>query len=120
MKKVLLSVGMFLLPVVALAQQGPLGDTETNLTDTVDSLTAIVNKVIPFLLAIAVVVFIWGVIKYIISQSSEDKMAARNVIVYGIIGIVVILSIFGLVKLTQDIFGIGNVQLQDGDIPQIP
>ena len=122
MKKVLLSVGTFLLPVVAFAQTGTnnISQTQGQVTSALNSLTAIVNSVIPFLLAIAVVVFIWGVIKYVVASSPDDKAAGRGYIIYGIIGIVVILSIFGLVKLVQNIFGIGNTQLTGNDFPSIP
>ena len=128
MKKVLLTVGTFLLPVVAFAQGNntgtgvstSIGNTLNGTNGLIGTLTKAVNSVIPFLLAVAVVIFIWGVIKYVISPSAEEKANARGYIIYGIIGIVIIVSIFGLVRLVQNVFGINNVSITTNDIPQVP
>lgn len=115
MKKILVGIGTFMLPSLALAQS--IDQSANSATQAVGSLTRVVNAVIPFFLAIAVVVFIYGVIKYVISAGVEDRAAARGYIIYGIIGIAVILSIFGLAKLLQNAFGITNTTLNPQDIP---
>ncbi len=130
MKKILLSVGVLFLPFVAFAQDtgnntsngvtSSLNNTLNGTGGLIATLTNAVNSVIPFLLALAVVVFIWGVIRYVISPSAEEKANARGYIIYGIIGIVIIVSIFGLVRLVQSVFGIGGASLGISDIPQVP
>ncbi len=61
------------------------------------------------LLAVAGVVFVWGVVKYI---ASGDDPAARKkamgFILFGIIGIAVILAFWGLVRVTLDYFGLSS------------
>ena len=106
------------LPGVALAAN-TIDDASQNTVDALTSLTGAVNAVIPFLVAIAVVVFIYGVIKYVLASGPEDKAASRSLIIYGIIGIAVILSIFGLVKLVQSTFGLTTTNLTGNDIPKI-
>jgi hypothetical protein len=106
-----------LLPSVAFGQT--VNGVTNNTIDALDALTDIVNAVIPFLLAIAVVVFIYGVIKYVVSSAPDEKAAGRSYIIWGIIGIAVILSIFGLVKLLQNTFGINNTLLGNNDIPRV-
>lgn len=116
MKKVLLGLSLTFLPVVALAD---IVATQTSATQTIAGLTNIVNAVVPFLLAIAVVVFIYGVIKYVIVQDAESKVSARSYIIWGIVGIAVILSVFGLAKLLQNSFGISNTTIDSSQLPSV-
>ncbi len=109
MKKYLFALGtlgLALAPAVTFAQDGGLEDATSGLADIVGNLTDAANALIPFFLAIAVVVFIYGVIKYILATGADDKAAARGYIIYGIIGIAVIVSLFGVIKLLQSTFGI--------------
>jgi hypothetical protein len=54
-----------------------------------------------FLIAIAVVVFIWGVLKYMQAAGEEDVSEAKRFIVYGLIGIFIMSSVWGLVKVIE-------------------
>ena len=63
--------------------------------------------VIPVLVALGVVYFIWGVVQYFIGDSEEAKKKGRDRIIFGLIGLVVIVSIWGLVAILADSFGIG-------------
>jgi hypothetical protein len=110
MKKFLVGAVVFLMPALALAAAPTGNETLTDSTNgfvnVVDNLTSAANALIPFFLAIAVVVFIYGVIKYILVTGAEEKSAARGYIIYGIIGIAVIISLFGVIKLLQNTLGI--------------
>ncbi len=101
-------------PFVALAQT--TGGTPTRCTGgsvtTLQSLLCKFNEllgaVLPFLIAIAVVIFVWGVIQYVIASDEEAKSAGRDRIIYGIIGLVVIVGLWGLVRLVTNTFGLNN------------
>jgi hypothetical protein len=118
MKKFLFAVGLTLSPVIALAQRrgGGLNEATSGLANIIYNLTDAANALIPFFLAIAVVVFIYGVITFILATGADDKSKARNYIIYGIIGIAVIVSLFGVIKLLQSTFGIDANA--DAPIPQ--
>ncbi len=63
------------------------------------------RDVVPLLVGVAVVVFIWGVIKYL--SSSEDptkKEGARRILVIGVVGIFVLVSLWGIVTIILTIF----------------
>jgi hypothetical protein len=66
------------------------------------------NAVVPVLIALAVVYFVWGVVTYIIADDEEDKKKGRNKIIYGIIGLAVIIGLWGLVNLLGNTFGLNN------------
>ena len=108
MKKFLLGLSLSFVPTLALAATG-LETTGNSLTGVVNSFKGVVNALIPFFLAVAVVVFIYGVIMYVLRAGDpEGRKNAQGYIIYGIIGIVVILSIFGIVQLIQSTLGITN------------
>ena len=64
----------------------------------------LLNSVLPVLVALGVVYFVWGVVQYFIGSSEEAKKKGRDGIIFGIIGLVVIVSLWGLVYLVIDTF----------------
>ncbi len=84
------------------------------------TINRILNIVIPLLITIAVVYFIWGVIQYTISQDEEAKKGARSKIIQGIIGLFIILAFWALVDVIGSTFGLQNTQLDQTKIPCIP
>ena len=59
-----------------------------------------IGYTIDLLLGIATIVFFWGVIQYVIAQGDEKKIAeGRKYMLWGIIGLVVIASSWGLANL---------------------
>ena len=66
------------------------------------SITTIINVyLVPLLLAIAFILFLWGVFNYFIlgASDSEKLKQGRQFTLWGIIGFVIILSIWGLVNI---------------------
>ena len=63
---------------------------------------------IPVLMAVAFITFIWGVFKYFIwgAESDTERATGRRFILWGIIGFVVILSVWGLVAIVRGAFGL--------------
>ena len=108
--KLLSGLGMFALPALALAQSGNTVGTATdgavgiqNIISTVSSIFAIL---IPVLVTFAVVYIIVGVIRYATANDDETQNTARKSILHGIIALFVIVSIWGLVGILNNTFGI--------------
>jgi len=76
----------------------------------------LLNSIVPVLLALGVVYFIWGVVQYMIGGGDEAKTEGRDRIIYGIIGFAVILSVWGLASLVTNTFGFGG---QNINIPNL-
>ncbi|MFA6515006.1 MAG: pilin [Candidatus Paceibacterota bacterium] len=76
--------------------------------------------VIPVLITLAVVYFIWGVIQYTVSTDEEAKKGARGKIIQGLIGLFIIVAFWGILSLITSTFGVGPEQLDPRDIPCIP
>ena len=81
------------------------GNTITMLLCTIGN---ILNSVIPILIVLGVVYFVWGVIQYVIGGDAESKAAGRSTMIYGIIGLAVIIAMWGLVNILITSFGLNT------------
>jgi uncharacterized membrane protein len=77
-----------------------------NLGDLVFRLITLVDLIIPILIGLAVVLFMYGLLRYIISKNSEDRKEAINVIVYGVVALFVMVTIWGIVEVVGYSLGI--------------
>ena len=68
----------------------------------------LLNLVVPILMVIAVIYFVWGVITFVVAGDEEAKTAGRDKMIYGIIGLVVIVAMWGLVRIVVSTFGLNT------------
>lgn len=80
----------------------------------------LLNWIIPILITLAVVYFIWGVIQYTVSSDEEAKKNARGKIIQGLIGLFVIVAFWGIIALITNTFGVGPQQIDPNAIPCVP
>ena len=73
-----------------------------------DTIQGLLNSVVPVLLALGVVYFVWGVVQYFLADAEEAKKKGRDHVVYGIIGLAVIVGLWGLVNLVVNTLNIGG------------
>ena len=60
----------------------------------------ILNPIIGFMFAVAVVMFIYGIVEYIWSADNEDKVKdGQRHMAWGIIGIFVMIGVYGILNL---------------------
>lgn len=105
---------------LAAATMPFLAFAQTTFSTILGTIGNLINTLIPILIAAALAYFIYGVIKFVISKDADDKGAARTIVIQGIIGLFVILSVFGLIGVIQSSFGIGTGgQLNDSMIPSV-
>ena len=104
MKKVLISVSMFAAPILALAQA-----RVNSLWDLFSMANRVLNMLVPLFIALAVVWFIWNVFSYAIAGDEDKKKAAKMQIIWGIVAIFVMVSVWGLVNILQGTFGTAGV-----------
>ena len=65
------------------------------------------NMVIPFIFAIAIVMFLWGVVQLVINaDDAEKKEKGRTFMIWGIIGLTAMIGVWGLVKILGATFGL--------------
>lgn|SRR3989338_6697614 len=87
----------------------------SSLEGLINKLSVLVAAVIPFIMALAVLVIIWGLFNYIAGAGDEEKRAqAKQYIIWGIIGLFVMVSIWGLVNVLK-----GSFDFKDNPPPAV-
>lgn len=66
----------------------------------------ILGSILPLLISVGVIYFVWGVIRYMIADGEEAKKKSKDVIIYGLIGLAVIVGFWGLVTMIVTTFGL--------------
>lgn len=61
---------------------------------------------VPIIFTLAFIYFILGVIKYVISDSEKDKEKGRKFMIWGIVALFAMVSVWGLVKVIGNTFGL--------------
>ncbi len=101
MKKIIALVAA-LMPSMASAQAL---STITNINDVSKRALSIGDTFTYILVALAVIFIVWNVVMYIIKPAaSDDKAAASKNILWGIVGLFIIVSIWGLVNILTNSF----------------
>ncbi|KKU75647.1 MAG: hypothetical protein UY01_C0007G0025 [Candidatus Nomurabacteria bacterium GW2011_GWB1_47_6] len=114
MKKVYTFLGilsvMSFTPALVFALEPNAGPCSglTGLGKLICSFHQILNSIIPVLIALGVVYFVWGVIHYVIADGEEAKEKGKDTMLYGIIGFAVIVSLWGLVTLLTTTLNLDN------------
>ncbi|OGG60051.1 hypothetical protein A3C86_03165 [Candidatus Kaiserbacteria bacterium RIFCSPHIGHO2_02_FULL_49_16] len=91
------------LPFIAIAQ--------VTVESTLDRVLGILNMAMFLFITIAIVVFFWGLITYLGNIGGED--AAKKgiqLMLWGIIALFVMVSVWGIIRLLQNTFGVGGNQ----------
>lgn len=111
MKKILSVAGTFALPALALA---------ATFNSIVAQVQDLLNLLIPILITLAVIYFFWGLANYILNAGdTEKKEEGRNIMIWGIVALFVMVSIWGLVGLIGSTFGIQQGGTGAGFIPTV-
>ncbi|OGG73941.1 hypothetical protein A3A40_01280 [Candidatus Kaiserbacteria bacterium RIFCSPLOWO2_01_FULL_54_20] len=79
----------------------PMVASAATLTDTLVFMSTFLNGVIGLFITLAIVVFFWGLIKYLWSMGTEDAHEGLKIMFWGIIAIFVMVSIWGIIRLLQ-------------------
>jgi len=66
----------------------------------------IIQDMVVVTIGLAVLVFLWGVFKYVIASDDNGKAKGRTYMLWGIVGLFVMVAVWGLVFLLQQTFGL--------------
>ncbi len=92
MKKILLAIAAFaLVPVSAHA---------ASLKELTQDIVELVNtSVVPLFYALAFLLFIYGMVRFFFFGGEENRAKGKTFMLWGIIGFVVMFSVWGIVRL---------------------
>ena len=74
--------------------------------------TTIINPLILLLFALAVVYFLYGVLEFFLHQENEEKKTAgKSHMLWGVVGIVIMLGVWTILGMIQSTFGVPQSQI---------
>ncbi len=82
-----------------------------------DAANTLINRLIPFIIALTVLVFLWGVFKFVISNDAEGRKEARGYMIWGIVSLFIMVSVWGLVNILVRTFSLNT---NAPALPQVP
>lgn len=108
------SLVAFALPLISSAQ------TVSNITTVGQFIINLINNVfVPVLFAVAFLVFLWGAFDaFILGANNEEKKDhGKNLMLWGLIGFFVMVSVWGLVNILTGSVSFGNNTGPSGGTP---
>lgn len=82
-----------------------------------DAANTLINRLVPFIIALTVLVFLWGVFKFVISNNAESRAEARGYMIWGIVSLFIMVSVWGLVNILVRTFSLNT---NAPALPQVP
>ena len=105
MKKIAYAA-LALAPTLAFAQGTPNFTAFTTIATTISH---IIGILIPAAFGLAILFFFYGIAMYVLSAGDAGKAAeGKSIMIYGVIAIAVMASVWGLTFWLQNLFGIGS------------
>jgi uncharacterized membrane protein YidH (DUF202 family) len=118
-KKIIGLLSLFLVPAITSAAQGfdPTGGAFGDLLANI--LVFINNVLIPFIIGIGFLAFVWGMFRFFIlgGADEEKKEQGKSLMIWATIGFVLIIIFFGVVNLLTESTGLSGDTIRD--IPRI-
>ena len=107
------SLVAFALPLVSLAAINNVSDAGSFIINTIN------NVLVPVLFAISFIVFLWGAFQTFILGANDPgvKDKGKNLMLYGLIGFFVMVSVWGLVNILTGSVGFGSNSGPSGGTP---
>jgi hypothetical protein len=118
MKKALaftsITLSVLALPLVSFAAINNISDVGSFIINTIN------NIIVPVLFAVAFIVFLWGAFEaFILGANSDDvKVKGKNLMLWGLIGFFVMVSVWGLVNILTGTISFGNNSGPTGGTPK--
>jgi hypothetical protein len=113
--KIIIPALVLFVPVLVMAQQ----PNAQGLFNLLGMATALIQGLIPFVIGLALLSFLWGVLKYATAKDEEEQKKSKGFMLYGIIGLFVMVSVWGLVNLLGDTLNLSNATPTAPRVPEV-
>ena len=100
----------FIYTVLAFAPALAFAQNLSGLSQLVTEIGQIVSKIIPLMFALAIIYFFWGLIQFL-RGAGDPKLhdQGKMHMIYGIIALAVMISVYGLILWLQTNLGVSSV-----------
>ncbi len=76
-------------------------------------INSVLNPLVLLIVGVALVTFLWGVVKYMGKSEDKDRAEGRKLMVYGLVALFVMVSVWGLVNVLVHTFNFAD----NGSVP---
>lgn len=77
------------------------------------TLAGLINLATPIVVALALLYFFWGLASYILNAGEEEgRKKARNTMIWGLLALFVMVSVWGIINVVRDTFQLDNTNIQ--------
>lgn len=77
----------------------------------------IINPIIVLLFTLAVVYFLYGLFQFLANQDNEEKKTAgKSHMIYGIIGMTIMMGVFAIMNMILRTFNISGIKVETNDV----
>lgn len=100
--------------VVILISSFPLVTfaVSANLNDVIKLIiTLLKDYILKLIFALAFVYFMWGVVQYALYPDGESKDKGKQAMIWGLIALTVMFSVYGLIRIALGTFGVNETEI---------
>lgn len=95
-------IGVSALALASLAL--PLSAFAADITNLLVLASNVLNALVGLLVTAAIVVFFWGIVRYLFQAGPEAKSDGLKTAMYGVLTIFIMVSIWGIINLLRNTF----------------
>lgn len=95
----------FIIAALAVAPLAASAQSLGNLQTLLQSIGNLVNLALPIVVALALLAFFWGLVQYIFGGAAK-KDDAKTFMIWSIVALFVMVSVWGIVRFIGNAFGI--------------
>lgn len=98
----------FIIPAISLLLPGVAMATTNDLKGVISLIAGYLNDALALLMGIAVVMFVFYVVRYFIQPSGVERAEAAKYLMWSLIGFFIIVSFWGIVHILMATFDFGQ------------
>ena len=80
-----------------------------NFSDLIDVFMELIQAALPVIAALALLVFLWGLVRFIFRVSGDEKAVdeGKNLMKWGLIALFILVSFWGIIEIVHEDVGFG-------------
>lgn len=106
------ALSLYVIPVVGFAGGG-------GLKNLVREAGGLIQGLIPIVIGLGVLVFLWGILRYVLASDDAGKSQGRVFMLWGIIALFVMVSVWGLVNILRETLQLNPATPPAPGIPRV-
>jgi len=84
-----------------------------DLQGILNELATLIQTATPLVVALALLFFFWGLATYILAAGNEEKKKnGRSIMVWGVLALFIMVSVWGIINVIRTTFGLENNQVE--------